>query len=47
MSDQSQTHTQKDKSLRTCKMKIQVSATSCPVNRTVPKCNDVPTCIPL
>lgn len=45
MSDQSHKLTQKDKSLQT--LKIQVSVTSSPVNRTVPKCNNAPTCIAL
>lgn len=47
MSDQSHKLTQKDKSLQTLKIKIQVSVTSSPVNRTVPKRNNVPTCIAL
>lgn len=41
-------HTHKKKeSVQMHKVKIQVSGTSSPVNRTVPKCNYVPTCIPL
>jgi len=47
ISNQSRKVLQTDEILQTHKITSQVSGTSSLDSRTVPKCNDAPTCIPL